>query len=40
MKTQFIDTLSAGDSVDDVFLLSEKRMAQKRDGSPYLTLSL
>jgi 3'-5' exoribonuclease len=40
MKTQFIDTLSAGDAVDDVFLLSEKRLAQKRDGSPYLTLSL
>lgn len=40
MKTQFIDDLKPGDFVDDVFMLSEKNMAQKRDGNNYLNVTL
>ncbi len=40
MKNQYISQLKAGDSVDDVFVLSEKSLAQKKDGSPYLNVTL
>lgn len=40
MKRQFVNGLEPGDFVDDVFVLSEKNMAQKRDGSNYLNVTL
>lgn len=40
MKQRYVDSLSPGDTINDVFLLAEKHLAQKRDGSPYLTLVL
>jgi 3'-5' exoribonuclease len=36
MKRQFIEKLKAGETVDDVFVLAEKALYQKRDGNPYL----
>jgi 3'-5' exoribonuclease len=40
MKKQYIGDLRAGQSLDDLFLLTSKRLAHKKDGNPYLTLSL
>jgi len=40
MKKQFIKDLKPGDSVDDVFVLSEKNIAQKKDGNNYLNVTL
>jgi 3'-5' exoribonuclease len=40
MKKQYIDSLKAGDTVDDVFVLSAKTLAQKKDGQNYLNLTL
>lgn len=40
MKKQFISSLSSGDAVDDIFALSEKSLAQKKDGNPYLNAAL
>lgn len=40
MKQHTIDTLQPGETVSGVYLLSEKRTSQKRDGSPYLSLVL
>ncbi|MFZ7128728.1 MAG: 3'-5' exoribonuclease YhaM family protein [Desulfobacterales bacterium] len=40
MKKRFVDTLTPGENLDDVFRVSDKRMSQKRDGSPYLSLVL
>ncbi len=40
MKKLFIQDIKAGDAVDDVFVLSDKHMAQKRDGSSYLNITL
>jgi len=40
MKKQFINDLKPGDLVDDVFVLSEKNMAQKKDGNNYLNVTL
>ena len=40
MKKQFINAIQAGDIVDDIFILSQKNLAQKRDGSNYLNISL
>ncbi len=37
-KKQFVNTLKPGDTIDDVFVLSEKNMAQKKDGNNYLNL--
>ena len=39
MKSQFIDQLRSGDAVNDIFLLTEKTVARKKDGNPYLTLA-
>jgi 3'-5' exoribonuclease len=40
MKKQYIGDLKAGQNLDDHFLLTEKRIAHKKDGNPYLTLTL
>ncbi|VEN74947.1 HD family phosphohydrolase [Candidatus Desulfarcum epimagneticum] len=40
MKKQFIDQLKAGDSLGDVFALSEKNLLRKKDGEPYLNVTL
>ncbi|MCF8068654.1 MAG: HD domain-containing protein [Desulfobacterales bacterium] len=40
MKKQFMDTLSAGDLVDDLFALAEKTIARKRDGNNYMNVKL
>jgi 3'-5' exoribonuclease len=38
-KKQFVNTLKPGETVDDVFVLSEKNLAQKKDGKNYLNLT-
>jgi 3'-5' exoribonuclease len=40
MKTTFVNTLKAGTGVEDVFVLSEKSVALKKDGGRYLTIAL
>lgn len=40
MKNTFIDQIRAGDTVEDVFVLSEKIVSQKRDGKNYLNVTL
>ena len=40
MKKTFIEKIKAGDRVDDIFVLSEKTMAQKRDGNSFLNVAL
>ncbi len=40
MKKQFINTIKVGDFVDDVFVLSKKNLAQKRDGNNFLNITL
>jgi len=40
MKRQTVITLAAGDTVEDLFALTEKNLAQKRNGDPYLTVTL
>lgn len=40
MKTQFISDIKAGESVSDAFILSEKSMAQKRNGDNFLTVTI
>ena len=40
MKKLFIKDIRAGDSVDDIFVLSEKTMAQKRDGNNFLNIKI
>jgi len=40
MKKQFITDIKAGDSIDDVFVLSEKILAQKKDGNNFLNVTL
>jgi 3'-5' exoribonuclease len=40
MKNQFIMDIRAGDRVDDIFVLSEKILSQKRDGSNFLNVTL
>lgn len=39
-KNQFIASLKPGETVNDVFVLSEKTMSQKKDGNSYLNLVL
>lgn len=38
MKKQFIADIKAGDWVDDIFVLSEKSLSQKRDGDNFLNV--
>ncbi|RLC25474.1 MAG: CRISPR-associated endonuclease Cas3'' [Deltaproteobacteria bacterium] len=40
MKKQFINSIKTGDIVDDIFVLSEKNLAQKKDGNNFLNVSL
>jgi len=40
MKKRYIADIRAGDVVDDVFVLSEKILSQKRDGNNFLTITL
>jgi 3'-5' exoribonuclease len=40
MKKGYIADIRAGDIVDDVFVLSEKILSQKRDGNNFLTITL
>ncbi len=36
----FIKDIKAGDTVDDIFVLSDKHLAQKKDGNNYLNIVL
>jgi 3'-5' exoribonuclease len=38
MKKVFIKDIKAGDAVDDIFVLSDKHLAQKKDGKNYLNI--
>jgi 3'-5' exoribonuclease len=40
MKKRFITDIQAGDVVDDIFVLSEKVLSQKRDGNNFLNITL
>ena len=40
MKKQFITDIQAGDVVDEVFVLAEKTLSQKRDGNNFLNVTL
>lgn len=40
MKKKFINDIKAGTSVDDIFLLSEKFLGQKKDGNNFLNITL
>jgi len=40
MKKQFANEIGIGESVDDVFALSEKTLMQKKDGNPYINITL
>ena len=40
MKEIFVNTLMAGGTVDDIFVARKKQLAHKKDGNPYLMLSL
>lgn len=40
MKKQYAGSLKAGDKADDVFVLYEKVLSQKKDGSDYLNITL
>ena len=40
MKKLFITDIKAGDRVDDIFVLSEKILSQKRDGNNFLNVIL
>ena len=38
-KSQYVNSLKPGETVDDVFVLSEKSLSQKKDGKNYLNLT-
>lgn len=40
MKRQFINEYNLGDAVDDVFVLAEKTLSQKKDGNHFLNVIL
>ena len=40
MKKIFVNEVKPGQAVDDVFVARDKQLAHKRDGAPYLILSL
>lgn len=39
-KKRFVADITAGETVRDIFVLAEKNMAHKRDGNPFLTVTL
>ncbi|MCK4388948.1 MAG: HD domain-containing protein [Desulfobacterales bacterium] len=40
MKKTFVNMIKQGQAVDDIFVALDKQIAYKKDGDPYLTLSL
>ena len=40
MKKQFVGEINAGEKLDDIFILSEKSMSQKKDGNNFLNITL
>jgi 3'-5' exoribonuclease len=40
MKRKFVSELRAGDVVEDLFVLADKHMAQKKDGANYLNITV
>jgi 3'-5' exoribonuclease len=40
MKKQFISDLKTGEAVNDIFVLMEKSMSQKKDGNKFLNVVL
>ena len=40
MSKRFVSELVAGDATDDVFLLAERNVAHKKDGNPFLNVTL
>ena len=40
MKKQFVNTIKVGDFIDDIFVLSKKSLAQKKDGNNFLNITL
>ena len=40
MKKTFVKDIKAGDFVDDIFVLAEKNLSQKRDGNNFLNLAV
>jgi 3'-5' exoribonuclease len=40
LKKAFVNSIDAGQVIDDVFVARDKQIAFKKDGDPYLTLSL
>jgi 3'-5' exoribonuclease len=40
LKKTFVNSIDAGQAIDDVFVARDKQIAFKKDGDPYLTLSL
>ncbi len=39
-KNKYVADIVAGESVNDIFVLAEKNMAHKRDGNPFLNVTL
>ncbi len=39
-KNKFVADINAGDRIDDLFVLAAKSMAHKRDGNPFLNMTL
>jgi 3'-5' exoribonuclease len=40
LKKTFVDAIRAGQTVNDLFVVREKQLAYKKDGNPYLTITL
>ena len=40
MKKQFVDNLTSGSTINDIFILSEKNVSQKKDGNNFLNISI
>ena len=40
MKKTFVNTVKAGQAVDDIFVARDKQLSYKKDGDPYLVLTL
>lgn len=40
MKKQFINTIKAGDTIDDIFVLSKKTLSYKKDGNSFLNITV
>lgn len=40
MTKRFVSELAAGSAIDEVFVLAERNMAHKKDGNPFLNVSL